>query len=235
MNNNAAYDPTRGNPILSKQGTTDAYKQYGFDPNGNNEIWGSLRRFFPTYFQGAASNAQFAQGLNGQRQSAISQLLNSLSPASQQAQLQGLQNHNTEQAAMQARQASLMNRANGMGDGFNAGTTNQMFGQAARQNNDLAREYASPQHQMAGLQAILQAIGYGQQNPELDELYRMGGVIEQRHQANQQEANSGGFLNSVLPMLGQAAGMGWNPFSHGGPVPAGNQNPRPYNPYDPFS
>jgi hypothetical protein len=201
-------DILSSNSALSKQGSQDAYRRMGFDPNGNNEVWGSLRRLFPSIFEEAASNAAFGSHLNGAKQSGIERLIALLNPANQQAQMQGIQRGNTERAAQGARQASLMNRAQGLGDGFQAGTTNAMFGAANRQNNDVAREYASPEHAIQGLQALLRAISYGQQNPEMEELYRMGGVLEQRHQQNQGELGSGSFLRQASPYIGMAVGSG---------------------------
>ncbi|AIE86991.1 hypothetical protein [Fimbriimonas ginsengisoli] len=207
MNQPYSYDA--GNPLTSPKGVEQQYKQFGFDPRGNNEASGSLMRFLPDYFEQAASNAEFGKRLNGQRQSAISALLNSLSPASQQSQMLGLQRGNTEQAANAARQANMMNRSYGLGDGFQAGTTAGAFGQADRMNNDIAREYASPQHQRSALQALLQAIGYGQENPQLDQIAHIGQILEQRHQANQAEMGSGSFLSALAPIAGAyLGGMG---------------------------
>lgn len=219
------YDPT------SKSSTTDAFRSFGMDPNGNNEAWGAaIQRLFPGVFQQAVKGQQFGAGLQQQGQDAISRLLHLFSQQGQNTQLQGMQRGNTEQAAQGAHQASLTNRSMGLGDGFQAGTTNQMFGQANRMNNDLSREYASPEHHMQLLQNLLGAVNMGQQNPAMDELYRMGSVFEQRHAANQQEMGSGSFLRQAAPYIGAAlpyltGGMGGGMpqgFSQGG-------NPYQYN------
>jgi hypothetical protein len=198
-----ALDP---NYALTKQGTTDAYKGLGFDPNGDNEAIAAIRRFLPQFFQNAQSGMAFGQELQGQKESAIQRLLRLMDPANQQAKLKSLQAGNTERGAQGARQASLMNRSMGLGDGFQAGTTNSFLGAANRQNNDLARQFASPEMAMENLKAVLQTIGFGQDNPAMDQLFNLNGMISQRDQQRKAQLGSGSLGKQLAGIGGMIMG-----------------------------
>jgi hypothetical protein len=207
-NQPVGYVPTSSpDPLLSpdKQDYINLYKQYGFNPDGDNEFSPMARRWQTYLYPGASQNLEFFEGLQPGRRSAIQNLLNNLSPSGLQAQAQSLQIQAGEQGANAARQANLMNRSMGLGDGFNAGNTAAIMGQAAQTQNNIARQYADPQFQS---QALAQLLGVYDQAANVPEMQMMTG-LEPTITAQRQylAANkSQGVWGQIAPWVGMAAG-----------------------------
>lgn len=189
----------------SDQGIQNLYKKYNLSYGGNDEANKGLRQIVPEYTDLANQGAQFQLSLEPQRQSAVSQLLNSLGPAGQQAQMTQLQNQAGEQAANAARQAALMNRSMGMGDGFTAGNTAALMGQGAMQQNQIAQNFASPQYQAQALQAILQAISGAGNNGGYQMLNDLSNHFQTVQSNKVSQASQSG--NPLGALLGAAGGM----------------------------
>lgn len=192
----------------SNDGIQNLYKKYNLSYGGNDEANKGLRQIVPEYTDLANQGAQFQLSLEPQRQSAVSQLLNSMGAAGQQAQMTQLQNQAGEQAANAARQTALMNRSMGMGDGFTAGNTAALMGQGAMQQNQIAQNFASPQYQAQVLQSILQAISGAGNNGGYQMLNDLSNHFEtvQNNKVNQ-AAQSGSPLGALLGAAGGIAGQ----------------------------
>lgn len=207
INSNYGVSPSASHPLLSKskEDYRNLYRQYGFDPSGNNEYVPMIRRWQTYLYPTASQGLEFFAGLQPQRQSAIRQLLDSLSPSGLQAKAQGLQNQAAEQAAMAARQANLMNRSMGYGDGFSAGNTAAIMGQAARTQSDIARQYADPQFQAQALTQLLGVYDQAAMNPAMQLMASFQPEILNQNQFLAQNANKG-FMSQISPIIGMAAG-----------------------------
>lgn len=197
----------------SREANEQNYQQAGLEYGGNNEAIRALRNILPWLSMGAQDQAKFGYQLQGQRQSAIMQLLNSLSPASQGAEQRRLQNQAYDSAGQGSRQASLALKSQGLGDGFNAGNTAAIFGDAARTSNDIAREYASPEHQANALLSWLQVADAGSQNPYANQLMDLNGAFskwqELKDSASANRAATGG-IGALAGAVGQyAGGINW--------------------------
>jgi len=199
-------DPLLGN---DQQSIQDMYTKYGFMSDGDNEFSPMVKRWQAYLYPGASQGIKFFEGLQPQRRSAIQSLLSNLSPAGMQSQMHGLQNQAAEQGANAARQASLMNRSMGLGDGFNAGNTASIMGQAAQTQNNIARQYADPQFQA---QALAQLLGVYDQAAQIPEIQMMSGfqpTIMGQNEFLASHAGQGVF-GQIAPILGAAAGNpGW--------------------------
>lgn len=203
--------PGSQDPLLgsNQQNIRDMYTKYGFMPDGDNEFSPMVKRWQAYLYPGASQGLEFFEGLQPQRRSAVQSLLNNLSPAGMQSQMHGLQNQAAEQGANAARQANLMNRSMGLGDGFNAGNTAAIMGQAAQTQNNIARQYADPQFQS---QALAQLLGVYDQAAQIPEMQMMAGFQPTIMSQNEYLASHAGqgFFGQVAPILGAAAGNpGW--------------------------
>lgn len=193
------------------------FKNFGMDPNGNNEIGAWLRRLAQGSGYQAAQGIGFQNQLEPQRQGAISALVNSANPSNMVAQAQasgqGLVNQGSQYGQQSANNLAHL----GLGAGAQAGAMQQSANQGQMGANNLLYQANSPQAQQMALQSLLAAISQAP-GAGLNQLLQMFGPIETRQQANYAQhqngglAGIGGILGSVLPGIG---GLG-SIFGHGG-------------------
>jgi len=184
QNNPLQYGSWSGNPLFSEIGSIGRYL-------------GPL----------AGQQAQFAGQMEPLRQQAIQNYLNMMSPASQQAQINTYGNQAAQNANVGAMQSNAMQKAMGLGTGYQAGNIAAAGQSAANARNQYAQQVASPQYQQQLLQGMLGAIGQGQQMPMIQELLGMNSGLMNQEQLNNASAGSG-VLGGLAGIAGAYLGAG---------------------------
>jgi hypothetical protein len=228
-----AMTPSASNPYAPKPAATPATAPYQNNYGGANQLssipginqvlgqyhmvgqmdpLASLLKSLGVYmYPQAASQEQFAGQLEPQRQAAIQNYLNYASPASQQAQVNTYGNQAMQNANEGAMAAGGLQRAAGLGTGYQAGNDAAAGQSAANAKNEYQQQVMSPQYQQQLLQGLMGAIGQGQSLPALQQLLQMNPQMMQMQQmlTQQQQQNAGGGpLGSIFGALTGGGGLG---------------------------
>jgi hypothetical protein len=206
----------------SEEGRRRLFTDYGLDPRGNNELGTMMQQWGARLYPIVGQELEFLSQMAPLRQQAILGLIDSMGPDAVDADIAAFGAGADENAAKASKQASMANKAQGLGDGYQEGQNAGIAGKAASEKNAYRQQQLSPAAKIQRAAMLIQAM-QGAGNPQAFNM-AMGlfGPIEQRHRQNQSEVGSGSAWNSIGGMLGQATGMGWNPFGRASanPTPA---------------
>ncbi len=155
------------------------------------------------------NQANYAAGLEPQRQRAVGQLIHSFSPQAGHAAAASQKNAafaNLQRAVNQARVSGA-----GFGPGFMQGNQLALSNQAAQQANQIDQQYASPQYQQQQLGQLLSVLNQAQELPGLGAYSGLAGLVY-----GQPPVQVGAGLGDIAGgLLGQSIGAGafnrfWN-------------------------
>jgi hypothetical protein len=168
-----------------------------------------LKQLSAAMYPMLGSQVQFAGQLEPQRQGDIQNYLNSTNPASQQAMVNTYGNQASQNANVGAQQSGALQRASGLGTGYQAGSLADAGQAAANAKNQYQAQVNSPQYQQQLLSSALGAIGQGQNLSGINQLQNMGNPLFQQEQLNTQSQGNGlwGGLMSTLGALGGGGGL----------------------------
>jgi hypothetical protein len=165
----------------------------------------------------AGQQASFGANLEGQREGAIQNYMNYASPASQQAQVNTFGNEARQNANVTAQGANSLQKAAGLGTGYQAGNAQAANQAAANATNQYQQQIQSPQYQQQLLQGLLGAISQGQSSPALQQLLQMNPQLMQQEQTTLQNSQQGGLWQGLAGIGGALAGGGaFNKLIQGG-------------------
>jgi len=169
-----------------------------------NPIINLLKALGVYQFPLAAQQATFAGQLEPQREQAIRGYLNWASPASQQAEVNQFGNQASQNANVGAMQAGALQRAQGLGTGYQAGNAQEAGQSAAQAKDQYQQQVSSPQYQQQLLQGLLGALSSGQQIPAQQSLLSLENPFLQQEQltlGSQSQNPLGAGLGSILGSL----------------------------------
>jgi hypothetical protein len=149
----------------------------------------------------------YGAGLEPQRESAINDYINSMGQSGVNAQIASYGNAAQENAGVASRNADLALGGQGAGQGAIAGTTGNLFGNAAQATNNYGAQENSPQAQQQRLAGTLSAIMGGMSSPALQTEEQLYSPLESTAQFNQQNQNYAN-ANSPLGSIGGLVGGG---------------------------
>ena len=200
------------NPMLQgrkEQSYIDWVRGMGLDPNGNNEVGQMLRKLAFGMFPGIAGNTSFWGEMQPQRQEMLRNLISRFSSGN----LQATADQNRARLMRQGNQSADMARARvrGMGGSQDAqiGAALAQRNKASQSANDYQNNLFGPQGQMDIAQLLSGAFNQVG-DTGMDELLKMFGPIENRHQQNAAEKAQGGIGGALGGVLGSAlGGMNW--------------------------
>lgn len=195
-------------------------------------------------WSGIGQSSAFANGLEGQRENNINQMLGYLSPGGIQSQLGQVKNGIMQNATQAGQQGAMALKGMGYGDGAAGGAMAGALQQGQNAANSATQQMLSPQNYASVLGAANSVIGQGMQNPLANIAMSYENPIMGQNQFN--VATQGqGLLGSLAPILGAATGQGGflsNLFGSGsGPsmgysgVGNSSQYSSPVGPVDPSS
>lgn len=191
-----------------QQGGTDLFRNQGFDPRGNNEGNAMLQRLQAGNFAPSASRTAFNAGVvEPNYQNTIQNLLARYRNRNY-GQLGARANQGMRTAVYQGNQdANLMNRSQGLGEGFLAGTNAGIGLQGARLGNSAEAQFTDPGRQDSDLMNLISLLaGISGQDPYGDRIANYNGQTEANSQNRQAQANQGGIGGIIGSILGQGAG-----------------------------
>lgn len=168
-----------------------------------------LKQLSAAMYPMLGSQVQFAGQLEPQRQGDIQNYLNQVNPASQQAMVNTYGNQASQNANVGAQQSGALQRASGLGTGYQAGSLADAGQAAANAKNQYQAQVNSPQYQQQLLSSALGAIGQGQNLSGINQLQNMGSPLFQQEQLNTQSQGNGlwGGIMSTLGALGGGGGL----------------------------
>jgi hypothetical protein len=168
-----------------------------------------LKQLSAAMYPMLGQQVQYAGQLEPQREGAIQNYLNYTNPASQQAMVNTYGNQASQNANVGAQQAGALQRASGLGTGYQAGNLADAGQSAANAKNQYQAQINSPQYQQQLLSSALGAIGQGQNLNGINQLQNMGNPLFQQEQLNTQSQGNGlwGGLTSTLGSLLGGGGL----------------------------
>jgi hypothetical protein len=204
--------------------------QYGKSTySGSGPSRSPYAEFVPIHASRVKSQLLFGNQLEGQRQSAIQNLLRSMQPGNIQANADRMRQTGYNAAISQAPKTDFALRQMGLGSGAREGAVLGGINQANSAANQHLARMNSPEGQQQMLMAILQAIGQGQSS-ELGQYTDMASFLQGGDQFNKQMAGKSGLLGTLGGLAGMAFSGGWNPFGGGGGQTPPSWSPLPQRP-----
>jgi hypothetical protein len=208
----SAGTPNYGNPNWAANSGNNLNNASGWNFYGEgsntNPLVHLLNSLGVYSFPAAGQAQQFAGNLEGQREGDIQNYLNWASPASQQGMVNSYGNEAAQNANVGAEQSGALQRAAGLGTGYQAGNAQEAGQSAANAKNVYQQEVNSPQYQQQLLSGGLSAIGSGQQNPFLSELMGLSSSANQNREINAQNQTSSGLWSGLSSLGGALFGSG---------------------------
>jgi ribosomal protein L20 len=183
--------------------------QYEYNPNKPNPWYNLTFQTFPWMQQ----QLDFAKGLEGTRQNAITNALNSMSPGGRQAMVDRYRRAAELRRKMMASQAAQKLKAEGLGgSGMEAGLNLDALNRAAADTAAYDYQTSDPS---AILNAIMQIVGQGQNMTALPIAQGLYGNAAQMHELrrigeaqNAQLSRNNGFMGALGQILGIATQLG---------------------------
>ncbi len=194
------------------------FTDYGFDPNGDNELVAMGKRLGMGMFPGMASGVGFFNELEPLRQSGIKSALRVLDPrADTQAKIDAERNRNEALAQHEMGIAASQLAEQGYGSGAIASAQQGIQQQGQEATMDYQDMLNDPEYIQQAMMAYLSMIEQGQQLPGFEEFLAMQSGASNwtlgRKQLQQQ--GQGGIMSGVGGLLGGAASAyfgGTGPF-----------------------
>lgn len=192
--------------LFSKQGRADQASAMGFNPNRANEIPGWLHSLGISMLPGVEDDIRFGQSLMPGRREAITAMIGNMGPAATQARVDRNTNREMSMAGQGGALAALLNRSQGMGDGFQAGQNAGIAQEAAMRSAQFERDENSPDAQLKRLMALLGATDQGTQSAALGQLMQVLGPVFQQQQIRNAEPKSQTLFSQIAGAVAPFAG-----------------------------
>ncbi len=198
---------------FNPQGYNQANQFYG--TGGSNPLIPIIGGANAAEYGGMASAANFANGLEGQREGLLTNLLNLQSVGGIQAQAARQANQINAQATNAGTQASSALKGMGYGSGAAGGVLGSSLSQGTNAVNASNAAFNNPQYISSVLKGAYGTIGEGMQNPLLQQAAGYEPLIMGQNEFNYQTRGQG-LWGQLAPLLGSYLGGQGNGGGGGG-------------------